>query len=68
MQPATNNATLESPPDELLIFIGHSDDAAVEAQAIWELQTNNNRKVQALAGSEWTSFVLSECQILEMAI
>jgi len=34
MQPDTRNATPEFPPDELLIFIGHSDDASAEAEAL----------------------------------
>ena len=38
MQPDTRNATPEFPPDELLIFIGHSDDASAEADAMLELK------------------------------
>ncbi|MGB7511649.1 MAG: hypothetical protein WBP54_10215 [Pelodictyon phaeoclathratiforme] len=34
MQPDTRNATPEFPPDELLVFIGHSDDASAEAEAL----------------------------------
>ena len=34
--------------DELLIFIGHSDDASAEAQAIWELQTTITEKFRRL--------------------
>jgi len=34
MPPDTKNATPEFPLDELLIFIGHRDDASAEADAI----------------------------------
>ena len=39
MKPDTRNATPEFPEDELLIFIGHSDDASAEAKAILELKS-----------------------------
>ena len=38
----------EFPSDELLIFIGHSDDASVEAEAIWELQAKITEKFKLL--------------------
>ncbi len=34
--------------DELLIFIGHSDDASAEAEAIWELQKTITEKFRRL--------------------
>ncbi len=39
MQPDTRNATPEFSEDELLIFIGHSDDASAEAEAIMSLRS-----------------------------
>ena len=39
MQQDTSNATTKYPLDELLIFIGHSDDASAEALAIKSLQS-----------------------------
>ena len=33
------NTSPEFPPDELLIFIGHSDDASAEANAIKALES-----------------------------
>jgi formylglycine-generating enzyme required for sulfatase activity/energy-coupling factor transporter ATP-binding protein EcfA2 len=48
MQPDTRNATPEFPPDELLIFIGHSDDAMVEANAILELQSEIEKDFRLL--------------------
>ena len=38
----------EFPPDELLIFIGHSDDASAEAQAIVELQSEIEMEFELL--------------------
>lgn len=51
MQPDTRNATPEFPPDELLIFIGHSDDASAEALAIVELQSEIEKDFRLLLKS-----------------
>ncbi len=51
MQPVTKNAMPEFPPDELLIFIGHSDDASAEANAILELQSEIERDFKLLLKS-----------------
>ncbi|MFZ4526702.1 MAG: NACHT domain-containing protein, partial [Chlorobium sp.] len=48
MQPDTRNATPEFPEDELLIFIGHSDDASAEALAIKALQTEVQKDFRLL--------------------
>ena len=40
--------TSEFPPDELLIFIGHSDDASAEANAILELQSEIEKDFRLL--------------------
>ena len=48
MPPDPKNATPEFPPDELLIFIGHSDDASTEANAILELQSEIGKDFRLL--------------------
>ncbi len=48
MPPDTQNATHEFPLDELLIFIGHSDDASVEANAVLELQSEIEKDFRLL--------------------
>ncbi len=48
MQPDTRNTSPEFPPDELLIFIGHSDDASAEANAILELQSEIEKDFRLL--------------------
>jgi formylglycine-generating enzyme required for sulfatase activity/energy-coupling factor transporter ATP-binding protein EcfA2 len=44
-------ASSEFPADELLIFIGHSDDASKEAEAIMELQTEIEKDFRRLLKS-----------------
>ena len=39
MKPDTNKGFPEFPPDELLIFIGHSDDASAEVEAVMSLRS-----------------------------
>ena len=51
MPPVTKKATTEFPPDELLIFIGHSDDASAEANAILELQSEIEKDFRLLRKS-----------------
>ena len=41
----------EFPPDELLIFIGHSDDASAEAKAIKSLQSEIEKDFRRLLKS-----------------
>ncbi len=42
---------VEFPPDQLLIFIGHSDDAKAEAEAILALESRTEREFQLLLKS-----------------
>ena len=49
--PDTIKGFSEFPPDELLIFIGHSDDASAEANAILELQSEIERDFRLLLKS-----------------
>ncbi len=51
MQPDTRNTSPEFPEDELLIFIGHSDDASAEALAIVELQSEIEKDFRILLKS-----------------
>lgn len=62
MQPDTRNTSPEFPPDELLIFIGHSDDASAEANAILELQSEIEKDFRLLLKTHWRSLTVSSHQ------
>ncbi len=51
MSSDTQKSSPEFPPHELLIFIGHSDDASVEANAILELQSEIEKDFRLLLKS-----------------
>ncbi len=51
MQPDSKHISNEFPPDELLIFMGHSDDASAEAGAILELKSEIEHEFRLLLTS-----------------
>ncbi len=68
MPPDTRNATPEFPEDELLIFIGHSDDASAEANAILELQSEIDKDFRLLLKSNGHRSVFKRIRLWEWTL
>jgi hypothetical protein len=51
MKSNAQHVSPEFPPDELLIFMGHSDDASAEAGAILELKSEIEHEFRLLLTS-----------------
>ena len=68
MPPDTRNATPEFPEDELLIFIGHSDDASAEANAILELQSEIDKDFRLLLKSNRHRSVFKRIRLWEWTL
>ncbi len=60
--------TSEFPPDELLIFIGHSDDASAEANAILELQSEIDKDFRLLLKSNGHRSVFKRIRLWEWTL
>ncbi|TLU83936.1 MAG: NACHT domain-containing protein [Chlorobium sp.] len=58
----------EFPPDELLIFIGHSDDASAEANAILELQSEIEKDFRLLLKSNGHRSIFKRLRLWEWTL
>jgi len=71
MQPDTKTtvpASPEFPKDELLIFIGHSDDASAEANAILELQSEIEKDFRLLLKSNGYRSIFKRIRLWEWTL
>jgi formylglycine-generating enzyme required for sulfatase activity/energy-coupling factor transporter ATP-binding protein EcfA2 len=71
MQPDTKTtvpASPEFPKDELLIFIGHSDDASTEANAILELQSEIEKDFRLLLKSNGYRSIFKRIRLWEWSL